>query len=199
MQVLLNATLTPHGGLRIRVVKERGNREVNGLRIIGVHQLPQQRTQVRNPRMVRITRTVELHDRHTVQRATRQMTGNLSHRRTPRHPQARSVINQRIKQRRGSAGHLTHTRDGGRIRAHVYEGDAHLIAFADAALQFATGTEGFIQADLHHAAFTSTFEQTRHGGARNPQTSRDSVHRHVVDVVQLRRLIGMVSAFVHCS
>ena len=42
MQVLLNATLTPHGGLRVRVVKERRNREVNRLRVIGIHQLPQQ-------------------------------------------------------------------------------------------------------------------------------------------------------------
>ena len=41
MQILLHATLTPHGGLRIRIVKERGNREMDSLRIVGVHQLPQ--------------------------------------------------------------------------------------------------------------------------------------------------------------
>ena len=80
MQVLLNATLTPHGGLRVRVVKERGNREVNRLRIVGIHQLPQQGTQVRNTRMVRITGAVHLHDSHAFQRTTRQMTRNLSHR-----------------------------------------------------------------------------------------------------------------------
>ena len=97
MQILLHATLTPHGGLRIRIVKERGNREVNRLRIISIHQLPQQRAQVRNTRMVRITGTIHLHDSHTLQRTTRQMTRNLSHGRTPRHTQTRSVINQRIK------------------------------------------------------------------------------------------------------
>ena len=80
MQILLNATLTPHGGLRIRIVKERGNREVNRLRIISIYQLPQQRAQVRNTRMVRITGAVHLHDSHALQRATRQMTRNLSHR-----------------------------------------------------------------------------------------------------------------------
>lgn len=80
MQILLNATLTPHGGLRLRIVKERGNREVNRLRIIRVHQLSQQRAQVRNTRMVRITGAVHLHDSHAFQRTTRQMTRNLSHR-----------------------------------------------------------------------------------------------------------------------
>lgn len=79
MQILLHATLTPHGGLRLRIVKERGNRKMDNLRIIGIHQLPQQRTQVRNTRMVRVTGTVQLHDRYTLQRAARQMTRNLSH------------------------------------------------------------------------------------------------------------------------
>ena len=79
MQIPLHATLTPHGSLRLRVVKERGNREVNRLRIISIHQLPQQRAQVRNTRMVRITGTIHLHDSHTLQRAARQMTRNLSH------------------------------------------------------------------------------------------------------------------------
>lgn len=79
MQVLLHATLTPHGGLCVRVVEERGNREMDSLRIVGVHQLPQQRTQVRNTRMVRITGTVHLHDSYTLQGAARQMAGNLSH------------------------------------------------------------------------------------------------------------------------
>ena len=125
------------------------------------------------------------------------MTRNLSHGRTPRHTQARAVINQGIKQCRRGTRHLTHTGNRGRVRAHIHEGDAHLIAFTDAALQFAAGTEGFVQADLHHAAFTSTFEQTRYSGSRDPQTGRDSVHRHVVNVVKLRCLVGMVSAFVH--
>lgn len=79
MQIPLHATLTPHGSLRLRVVKERGNREVNRLRIISIHQLPQQRTQVGNTGMVGVTRTVELNHRHTGQRAARQMTRNLSH------------------------------------------------------------------------------------------------------------------------
>lgn len=79
MQILLHATLTPHGGLRLRIVKKCGNREVNRLRIIGVHQLPQQRTQVGNTRMVGVTRTVQLNHRHAGQRAARQMTRNLSH------------------------------------------------------------------------------------------------------------------------
>ena len=47
--------------------------------------------------MVRITGTVHLHDSYTLQGAARQMTRNLSHGRTPRHTQTRSVINQRIK------------------------------------------------------------------------------------------------------
>ncbi|CNJ69742.1 Uncharacterised protein [Mycobacterium tuberculosis] len=170
---------------------------MNRLRIIGIHQLPQQRAQVRNTRMMRVTGTIHLHDSHTLQRAARQVTRNLSHGRTPRHTQARAVINQGIKQRRGSTGHLTHTGDGGRIRAHVHEGDAHLIAFTNAALQFATGTEGFIQADLHHTTLAGALEQTRHRSARHPKSSRNSVHRHVVDVVQLRRLVSVVSAFVH--
>lgn len=80
MQILLHATLTPHGSLRLRVVKERGNREVNRLRIISIHQLSQQRAQVRNTRMVRITGTIQLNHRHALQRTTRQMTRNLSHR-----------------------------------------------------------------------------------------------------------------------
>ena len=79
MQVLLHATLTPHGGLRIRIVEERGNREMDSLRIVGVHQLPQQGTQVRNTRMVRVTGAVELNHRHAGQRTARQMAGNLSH------------------------------------------------------------------------------------------------------------------------
>ena len=80
MQILLHATLTPHGSLRVRIVKERGNRKMDSLRIIGIHQLPQQGTQVRNTRMVRITGAVHLHDSHAFQRTTRQMTRNLSHR-----------------------------------------------------------------------------------------------------------------------
>ena len=80
MQILLHATLTPHGSLRVRIVKERGNRKMDSLRIIGIHQLPQQGTQVRNTRMVRITGTVQLNHRHALQRTTRQMTRNLSHR-----------------------------------------------------------------------------------------------------------------------
>ncbi len=79
MQVLLNATLTPHGGLGVRIVKERGNREVNRLRIVSAHQLPQQRTQVRNTGMVSVTGTVQLNHRHAGKRAARQMTRNLSH------------------------------------------------------------------------------------------------------------------------
>lgn len=97
MQVLLHATLTPHGGLGVRIVKERRNREVNRVRIVSVHQMPQQGTQVRNTRMMRITGTIQLNHRHALQRTTRQMTRNLSHGRTPRHTQTRSVINQRIK------------------------------------------------------------------------------------------------------
>lgn len=80
MQILLHATLTPHGGLRIRIVKERGNRKMDSLRIIGIHQLPQQGTQVRNARMVRVTGTIHLHHSHALQRAARQMTRNLGHR-----------------------------------------------------------------------------------------------------------------------
>ena len=37
MQVLLHTTLTPHGGLGVRIVKERRNREVNRVRIVSVH------------------------------------------------------------------------------------------------------------------------------------------------------------------
>ena len=96
VQILLHATLTPHGGLRLRIVKERGNRKMNSLRIVSIHQLPQQRTQVRNTRMVRVTGTIHLHHSHALQRAARQMAGNLSHGRTPRHTQARSIINQGI-------------------------------------------------------------------------------------------------------
>ena len=70
---------------------------MDSLRIIGIHQLPQQGTQVRNTRMVRITGAVHLHDSHAFQRTTRQMTRNLSHGRTPRHTQARSIINQGVK------------------------------------------------------------------------------------------------------
>ncbi len=80
MQVLLHATLTPHGGLGVRIVEERGNRKMDSLRIIGIHQLPQQGTQVRNTRMVRITGTIHLHHSHALQRTTRQMTRNLGHR-----------------------------------------------------------------------------------------------------------------------
>lgn len=80
MQILLHATLTPHGSLRVRIVKERGNRKMDSLRIIGIHQLPQQGTQVRNARMVSVTGTVHLHHSHALQRAARQMTRNLSHR-----------------------------------------------------------------------------------------------------------------------
>ena len=144
MQILLNATLTPHGGLRIRIVKERGNREVNRLRIISIHQLPQQRAQVRNTRMVRITGAVHLHDSHTLQRAARQVARNLSHGRTPRHTQARSIVNQGIKQRRRGAGYLTHASNGGSVRTDIHESNAHLIALADAALKLAAGTEGII-------------------------------------------------------
>ena len=97
MQILLHATLTPHGGLRLRIVKERGNRKMDSLRIIGIHQLSQQRAQVRNTRMVRITGAIHLHHCHALQRAARQMTRNLSHGRTPRHTQARSIINQGVK------------------------------------------------------------------------------------------------------
>lgn len=97
MQILLHATLTPHGSLRLRIVKERGNRKMDSLRIIGIHQLPQQRTQVRNTRMVRVTGTIQLNHRHALQRTTRQMTRNLSHSRPPRNTQARSIINQGIK------------------------------------------------------------------------------------------------------
>lgn len=97
MQILLHATLTPHGGLGVRIVKERGNREVNRLRIVSAHQLPQQRTQVRNTGMVSVTGTVQLNHRHAGKRAARQMTRNLSHGRTPRHTQARSIINQGVK------------------------------------------------------------------------------------------------------
>ena len=97
MQVLLNATLTPHGGLGIRVVKERGDREVNRLRIVGAHQLPQQGAQVRNTRMVRVTGTIHLHHSHALQGAARQVARNLSHGRTPRHTEARSIVNQGIK------------------------------------------------------------------------------------------------------
>lgn len=70
---------------------------MDSLRIIGIHQLPQQGAQVRNTRMVRITGTIHLHHSHALQRAARQMTRNLSHGRTPRHTQARSIINQGIK------------------------------------------------------------------------------------------------------
>ncbi len=53
---------------------------MDSLRIIGIHQLPQQGTQVRNARMVSVTGTVHLHHSHALQRAARQMTRNLSHR-----------------------------------------------------------------------------------------------------------------------
>lgn len=144
MQILLHATFTPHGGLRLRIVEERGNREVNSLRIISIHQLPQQRTQVRNTRMVRVTGTVHLYDSHALQRAARQMTRDLSHSRTPRHTQARSIINQGIKESRRGTGYLTHTGNGGSIRTHIHESNAHLIALTDAALKLAAGTEGII-------------------------------------------------------
>lgn len=71
MQVLLHATLTPHGGLGVRIVKERRNREVNRVRIVSVHQMPQQRTQVRNTGMVGVTRAVQLNHSHTGKRAAR--------------------------------------------------------------------------------------------------------------------------------
>lgn len=96
-QACLHAALAPHGFLRLGVVEEGGNREVHGLRLVGVGQLPQQRTQVRNTRVVRVARAVELHDLHAGQGAARQMTRNLSHGRTPRHTQARSIINQGVK------------------------------------------------------------------------------------------------------
>lgn len=147
--------------------------------------------------MVRITGTVHLHDSYTLQGAARQMTRNLSHGRPPRHAQARSIVDQGIKERRRSTRHLAHTSNRGGIRTHIHEGDAYFIALADAALQLTAGTEGIIQTNLHHATFTSTFKEARYGGAGDSQTSRDSIHRHVVDVVQLRCLIGMVSAFVH--
>ena len=41
-QACLHAALAPHGFLRLGVVEEGGNREVHGLRLVGVGQLPQQ-------------------------------------------------------------------------------------------------------------------------------------------------------------
>ena len=131
---------------------------MDSLRIISIHQLPQQGTQVRNTRMVRVTGTVQLNHRHALQRTTRQMTRNLSHRWTPRHTQTRSIVDQRIKHRRRGAGYLTHTGNGCGVRTDIHESNAHLIALADAALQLIAGTEWLIQTNLHHAALTSTFK-----------------------------------------
>lgn len=94
--------------------------------------------------MVRITGTVHLHDSYTLQGAARQMTRNLSHGRPPRHAQARSIVDQGIKERRRSTRHLAHTSNRGGIRTDIHEGNAHLIALTDAALKLATGAEGII-------------------------------------------------------
>ena len=94
--------------------------------------------------MVRITGTVHLHDSYTLQGAARQMTRNLSHGRPPRHAQARSIVDQGIKERRRGTGYLTHTGNGGSIRTDIHESNAHLIALTDAALKLAAGTEGII-------------------------------------------------------
>lgn len=94
--------------------------------------------------MVRVTGTIHLHHSHALQRAARQVTGNLSHGRTPRHTQARAVINQGIKQCRRGTRNLTHAGDGSSIRTDIHESNAHLIALTDAALKLATGAEGII-------------------------------------------------------